>query len=188
MAIYLGYDRAALDAQYNNRLRVPDFAAFFARWKADSEAARQALAGIGYQGDRLAKTQTRNDRLVDVDVRPRVIEIGDGDDRRPRCHRFSGIGKFGGHDSRNRRGEHRGLWGRRLSAPDAVAGWQEDRLRSARAGALEALRAGPGFRRGAQDLRRPGPGRAGDLGGLGRDYEEAVADDGTGANDGHLHH
>ena len=29
---FRGYDRAALDAQYNNRLKVPDCAAQLARW------------------------------------------------------------------------------------------------------------------------------------------------------------
>ena len=30
---YLGYDQAGLDAQYNNRLRWPDFKAHFANWR-----------------------------------------------------------------------------------------------------------------------------------------------------------
>jgi arylformamidase len=50
-AIYLGYDRAALDAQYNNRLRVPDFATYFARWKSRSEAARRQLGAEGARLD-----------------------------------------------------------------------------------------------------------------------------------------
>ncbi len=32
--IYLGYDQAGLDAQYNNRLRWPDYKAHFANWRA----------------------------------------------------------------------------------------------------------------------------------------------------------
>ncbi|MCC7048577.1 MAG: alpha/beta hydrolase [Alphaproteobacteria bacterium] len=51
MAIYRDYDRAALDAQYNNRLRVPDFAAYFARWKAGSDAARDRLLAAGARLD-----------------------------------------------------------------------------------------------------------------------------------------
>jgi arylformamidase len=39
------YDQAGLDAQYNNRALVPDFARYFARWRADSEAVRQRLGG-----------------------------------------------------------------------------------------------------------------------------------------------
>ena len=33
-AIYRGYDRAALDAQYNNRARIPEFVDYFDRWLA----------------------------------------------------------------------------------------------------------------------------------------------------------
>lgn len=47
MRLYQGYDRAGLDGQYNNRLLVPDYATYFARWTKDSEAARQRLAGDG---------------------------------------------------------------------------------------------------------------------------------------------
>ena len=43
-AIYRDYDRAALDAQLNNRARVPDHEAHLARWSRDSAAARQSLA------------------------------------------------------------------------------------------------------------------------------------------------
>jgi arylformamidase len=42
---FRGYDRAALDAQYNNRLKVPDYAAHLARWPGDGERAR-ALPGV----------------------------------------------------------------------------------------------------------------------------------------------
>jgi arylformamidase len=36
MIVYKGYDQAALDRQYNNRLHVPDFANFFSRWEFQS--------------------------------------------------------------------------------------------------------------------------------------------------------
>lgn len=39
-AVYRGYDRAALDAQYNNRGLVPDFARYFERWKSSSATVR----------------------------------------------------------------------------------------------------------------------------------------------------
>jgi arylformamidase len=51
MALYRGYDRAALDAQYNNRARVPDYASYLARWKRDSAAARARLLGQGAKLD-----------------------------------------------------------------------------------------------------------------------------------------
>jgi len=41
MALFADYDRAGLDAQYNLRARVPDFAACVARWAAASAAARR---------------------------------------------------------------------------------------------------------------------------------------------------
>lgn len=41
MTVYRGYDRAALDLQYNNRARVPDFQSYFDRWKQANEAARR---------------------------------------------------------------------------------------------------------------------------------------------------
>ncbi len=43
--IYLTYDRAALDLQYNNQLRVPDFADHVARWQQESARVRAALPG-----------------------------------------------------------------------------------------------------------------------------------------------
>ena len=43
--IYLTYDRAALDAQYNNQRRVPDFDAHVARWQKESARVRAALPG-----------------------------------------------------------------------------------------------------------------------------------------------
>ena len=42
--VYLDYDQAALDAQYNARAAVPAFDAFVARWNRDSEQAVQDLA------------------------------------------------------------------------------------------------------------------------------------------------
>lgn len=46
MTLYHGHDRAGLDAQYNNRLLVPDYAQHFARWKAGSEAANARFKGV----------------------------------------------------------------------------------------------------------------------------------------------
>src|SRR5215468_769354 len=43
--IFLSYDRAALDLQYNNQLRVPDFADHVARWQKESARVRAALPG-----------------------------------------------------------------------------------------------------------------------------------------------
>ncbi len=51
MTLYRDYDRAALDLQYNNRARVPDFASYFERWKSTSAAAREALATAGARLD-----------------------------------------------------------------------------------------------------------------------------------------
>jgi arylformamidase len=42
-SIFLGYDRAALDRQYNNRAKVADFADYLARYARESEATRRAL-------------------------------------------------------------------------------------------------------------------------------------------------
>lgn len=46
MTLYHGYDRAGLDAQYNNRLLVPNYAEHFARWKAGTEAANARFKGV----------------------------------------------------------------------------------------------------------------------------------------------
>src|SRR5262245_2019367 len=43
--IYLTYDRAALDLQYNNQLRVADFNDHVARWQKESARVRAALPG-----------------------------------------------------------------------------------------------------------------------------------------------
>jgi arylformamidase len=42
--IFLGYDRAALDREYNNRAKVPGFADHLARYARASEAARRELS------------------------------------------------------------------------------------------------------------------------------------------------
>jgi arylformamidase len=42
--IFRGYDRDALDAQYNNRTKVPTFQAHIERWGADGERARATLS------------------------------------------------------------------------------------------------------------------------------------------------
>ena len=44
-AIYRGYDRAALDAQYNNRARIPEYVDYFDRWLDWSAETRAALPG-----------------------------------------------------------------------------------------------------------------------------------------------
>ncbi len=43
MSIFGGYDQAALDAQYNNGDRVPDYPDYIERWTRDSEATRAGL-------------------------------------------------------------------------------------------------------------------------------------------------
>jgi arylformamidase len=43
--IYLHYDQAALDLQYNNQLRVPGFADYVAGWQRESARVRAALPG-----------------------------------------------------------------------------------------------------------------------------------------------
>ena len=44
-SIWRDYDRAALDAQYNNRARIPEHAGYFERWLAWSAETRAALPG-----------------------------------------------------------------------------------------------------------------------------------------------
>ena len=44
-AIYRGYDKAALDAQYNNRARIPEYVDYFERWLDWSAETRAALPG-----------------------------------------------------------------------------------------------------------------------------------------------
>jgi len=43
--VYLNYDQAALDRQYNNQLRVPGFADYVAGWQRESARVRAALPG-----------------------------------------------------------------------------------------------------------------------------------------------
>ncbi|HEX9926266.1 MAG TPA: alpha/beta hydrolase [Anaerolineae bacterium] len=45
MPIYKNYDKAALDDQYNNRAKVPNFEAIVQGWRDDSERVRQQLDG-----------------------------------------------------------------------------------------------------------------------------------------------
>lgn len=47
MTLYRGYDRTALDAQYNNRGLVPDYAQYLTRWTDDSAALRARLTAQG---------------------------------------------------------------------------------------------------------------------------------------------
>jgi arylformamidase len=42
-SIFIGYDRAALDREYNNRAKVTDFADYLARYARESEATRGTL-------------------------------------------------------------------------------------------------------------------------------------------------
>ena len=44
-AVFRSYDRAALDAQYNNRARIPRYVEYFAEWQAWSARTRAALPG-----------------------------------------------------------------------------------------------------------------------------------------------
>jgi arylformamidase len=41
MIIYKGYDKQALDSQYNNRARVPEFEQIMQQWEGNSESLRQ---------------------------------------------------------------------------------------------------------------------------------------------------
>lgn len=43
MFVYKQYDQADLDSQYNNRLHVPDFAAYLARWELLSRETEKRL-------------------------------------------------------------------------------------------------------------------------------------------------
>jgi arylformamidase len=43
MTIYKDYDQQALDSQYNNRARVPEFEQIIQQWERDSEALRQRV-------------------------------------------------------------------------------------------------------------------------------------------------
>lgn len=45
MTVFQGYDQTALDRQYNNRARVPEFAEFVTKWTDASAAARAACRG-----------------------------------------------------------------------------------------------------------------------------------------------
>ena len=60
--IFRDYDRAALDAQYDNRAKVPAFPEYLARYRAESAAARAAHAATA---------------LLDVPVGPTAIETVD---------------------------------------------------------------------------------------------------------------
>ncbi len=42
--VFLDYDQAALDAQFDNRAKVPEFPEYLARYRAESEAARSRFA------------------------------------------------------------------------------------------------------------------------------------------------
>lgn len=67
--IYRGYDQAGLDAQLNNRERVPTFQQYFDRWRAASDAAaaeheiRRDIAYGPSAGERLDLLPARSERL-----------------------------------------------------------------------------------------------------------------------------
>jgi arylformamidase len=48
MTLYKNYDQQALDSQYNNRARVPEFEQILQQWERDSESLRQR---ISFQAD-----------------------------------------------------------------------------------------------------------------------------------------
>src|SRR5690606_24755255 len=45
VALFLTYDQAALDRQYNNSAAVPEFPTFVQRWPIESKAVRARLGG-----------------------------------------------------------------------------------------------------------------------------------------------
>ncbi len=55
-----------------------------ARRRDERDGPLQPLARVGDERDLLPQAQARHDRLVDVHVGPRVIQIGDDDERRAR--------------------------------------------------------------------------------------------------------
>jgi len=59
--IFLSYDRAALDLQYNNQLRVPDFADHVARWQKESARVRATLPG-----ERDVAFGSSSDEILDI--------------------------------------------------------------------------------------------------------------------------
>ena len=70
-------------------------------------------AGVGEDRGRLAEADARHDRLVDVDVGPRVVEIGHDHDRRARRDDLADVRQLLGDDAGDRRRER---WRRRGSA------------------------------------------------------------------------
>ena len=66
----------------------------------EGDRAGQPLAGIGHERRGLADLQLRHQPLVDVEVGPRVIEIGDDGERRARRGHFPGVEQLRGHDAR----------------------------------------------------------------------------------------
>ena len=48
MSLYKNYDQPALDSQYNNRARVPEFEQIMQQWERDSDALRQR---VSFQAD-----------------------------------------------------------------------------------------------------------------------------------------
>jgi arylformamidase len=61
MTIYKDYDQQALDSQYNNRARVPEFEQIIQQWEQDSEALRQR---VQFQADLAYGPHPRE--LVDI--------------------------------------------------------------------------------------------------------------------------
>lgn len=89
MHIYRNYDREALDEQYNVRLRIADFQAYFDRFAREGEAARQAhphLADLPYGEDAL---QTLDFFPGRSNGRPLLVFIHGGYWRSLDKHQFS---------------------------------------------------------------------------------------------------
>ena len=89
MHIYRSYDRDALDEQYNVRLRIADFQAYFDRFAREGEAARQAhphLTDVPYGEDAL---QTLDFFPGRSNGRPLLVFIHGGYWRSLDKHQFS---------------------------------------------------------------------------------------------------
>ena len=186
--IFLDYDQAALDAQYDNRAKVPEFPQYLERYRAASVAARERFAGDARLEVPVGPTRDRAHRHL-----PRGrLRAGTGPGVHPR--RLLADARQGGLQLRRQRlraARHHYRGGQLRADPDRAHGRTGQAVSPGGglgAGQRRQLRRGSGSGGRRRPFRGRTPDRHGRCNRLGPLHRAARARAGVGAAAGRLLH